>query len=172
MDPCSALWTARLRLLPFTLDDAPFVLALVNDPDWLRFIGDRNVRSLEDARRYLRDGPIASCARNGFGLLRVALADTGESIGMCGMVRRDALPGPDLGFAFLPGYRGRGYAREAVDAVLRDARERLRLDRILAITSADNSRSIALLEKAGFVFERADRLSEDGPPVRIHSLSW
>jgi RimJ/RimL family protein N-acetyltransferase len=156
VSPCSALSTPRLRLSPFTLDDAPFVLELVNDPDWLRYIGDRNVRGLEDARRYLREGPIASYARNGFGLLRVALATTAEPVGMCGMVRRDTLPGPDLGFAFLPRYRGHGYAREAVDAVLADARERLRLDRILAITTPDNAGSIALLEKAGFTFERLD----------------
>lgn len=155
------LSAARLRLLPFTLEDAPFILELVNDPDWLRYIGDRDVRSLDDARRYLREGPIASYARNGFGLLRVALADTAEPIGMCGLVRRDTLPGPDLGFAFLPRHRGRGYAREAVDAVLRDARERLRLPTVLAIANADNARSIALLERAGFV----RRAPEPGPPA-------
>ena len=145
------LSTARLRLAPFTLEDAPFILELVNDPDWLRYIGDRNVRGLDDARRYLREGPIASYARNGFGLLRVALAESGEPIGMCGLVRRDTLPGPDLGFAFLPRHRGHGYAREAVESVLRDARERLRLGTVLAIATADNARSIALLEQAGFV---------------------
>lgn len=91
---------------------------------------------------------------------------------MCGMVRRDGLPDPDLGFAFLPRYRGRGYAREAIDAILADARGRLRLARILAVTSPDNARSIALLEKAGFVYERSDRLADDAPPVRIHSFSW
>jgi RimJ/RimL family protein N-acetyltransferase len=163
-----SLSTPRLRLVPFTLDDASFVLDLVNDPDWLRYIGDRNVRSLDNARAYLRDGPIASYARNGFGLRRVALAGTGEPMGVCGLVRRETLPGPDLGFAFLPRYRGHGYAREAVDAVLSDARERLGLERVLAITSADNLRSIALLQKAGFAFERVDRLAENAPPVRVY----
>ena len=163
------LSTPRLRLSPFTPDDTAFVVVLVNDPDWLRYIGDRNVRSLEDAERYLRDGPMASYTRNGFGLLRVTLAGTGDPIGMCGILKRDALPEPDLGFAFLPRHRGQGYAREAIDAVLGDARDRLGLDRVLAITSADNSRSIAVLEKTGFRFERSDRLAGDAPPVRIYA---
>ena len=166
----SPLSTPRLRLAPLTLDDAGFILELVNDPDWLRYIGDRNVRSRGDAERYLSEGPMASYERNGFGLLRAALAATGEPIGIAGILKREGLPDPDVGFAFLPAHRRLGYAREALAAVLADARGRLGLRRILAITSPDNAGSIALLEEEGFVLERTDRLAADAPAVRVYAL--
>ena len=143
----------------------------MNDPDWLRFIGDKGVRTIEDARRYLADGPLASYARFGFGLLCVELAATGERIGMCGMLKRDTLPDPDVGFAFLPGFRRQGYAREALAAVIADARDRIATRRLLAITSPDNAASIALLEAAGFVFEREAPLAPGAAPVRIFTLA-
>jgi RimJ/RimL family protein N-acetyltransferase len=161
------LQTARLALRPFTLDDAAFILELVNDPSFLRYIGDKGVRSEDDARRYLRDGPLASYARFGFGLYAVELTDGRAPIGMCGILKRDALPDPDLGFAFLPRHRSQGFALEAVSAVLADARARHGLTRILAITSLENARSIALLEKAGFRFDRLARLSEGADEVRL-----
>jgi RimJ/RimL family protein N-acetyltransferase len=148
------LHTPRLTLRPFTLDDAPFILELLNDPDWLRYIGDRGVRTLDDARAYLHNSPIASYARNGFGLMRVELKDGATPIGMCGLIRRAELDDVDLGFAFLPAFRGQGYATEASAAVLAHAHQALGLQRIVAITTQDNAGSIAVLRKLGFQFER------------------
>jgi RimJ/RimL family protein N-acetyltransferase len=162
------LETARLALRRFTLEDDVFILELVNDPSFVRHIGDKGVRSKDDARRYIHDGPLASYERFGFGLYAVELR-AGEPIGMCGILKRDALPDPDLGFAFLPRYWSKGYALESVAAVLADARERHGLTRLLAITSQDNARSIALLEKVDFRFERMARLSEGAAEVRVYS---
>ena len=141
--------TPRLRLDPFTVDDAAFIVALLTDPDWLRYIGDRGVRTEEEARGYLASGPLASYAAHGFGLYRVARRDTGAPIGMCGLLRRDTLPDVDLGFAFLPAHRGQGFAREAAAATLAYARETLGLDRIVAIVSPANASSIRVLEALG-----------------------
>jgi RimJ/RimL family protein N-acetyltransferase len=146
--------TARLALREFTGDDAAFVLRLVNEPSFLRYIGDRGVRSLEDARRYIADGPVAGYARHGHGLLRVDRKSDGAVVGMCGILRRDTLPDPDIGFSFLPEYWSQGYALESAQAVMRHAREALGLGRIVAITTRDNRRSIRLLGKLGFRFER------------------
>jgi ribosomal-protein-alanine N-acetyltransferase len=170
---CSAsvdeLETARLALRRFTLDDAAFILELVNEPSFLRHIGDKGVRSEEDARRYLRSGPLASYERFGFGLYAVELRDGREPIGMCGLLKREALPDPDVGFAFLPRYWSKGYALEAVTAILDDARARHGLTRLLAITSQDNVPSIALLEKVDFMFEGMARMSGDAEEIRVYS---
>jgi RimJ/RimL family protein N-acetyltransferase len=146
--------TARLALREFTEGDAAFVLRLVNEPSFLRYIGDRGVRSLEDARRYIADGPVAGYARHGHGLMRVDRKSDGAVVGMCGILKRDTLPDPDLGFSFLPEYWSQGYALESAQAVMRLAREALGLGRVVAITTRDNGRSIRLLEKLGFRFER------------------
>src|SRR5690349_5438916 len=127
--------TQRLLLREFTTDDAPFILELLNDPAFLRYIGDKKVRTLDDAREYLVNGPIAMYQRHGFGLYRVELNETHTPIGMCGLLKREELPQPDIGFAFLPDYRNKGFAFEAAAAVLQDARERLQLDRVLAIVN-------------------------------------
>jgi ribosomal-protein-alanine N-acetyltransferase len=163
------LETARLELRRFTLEDAAFILELVNEPSFVRHIGDKGVRNEEDARRYLLGGPLASYERFGFGLYLVERTDDREPIGMCGVLKREALPDPDVGFAFLPRYWSKGYALESVAAVLVDARARHGLTRLLAITSQDNVRSIALLEKVGFRFERMARLSEDADEVRVYA---
>jgi len=166
----SALETDRLVLRPLTFDDAPFILELLNDPDWLRFIGDKGVRTLEDARRYIETGPLESYAKNGFGMLLVELRKDRTPAGLCGLVRRDVLPGPDLGYAFLPAHRRNGYAREAVKAMLGFAREIAGLDRILAITNPTNERSVGVLEHFGFRFERMLRMSETDE-VRVYARS-
>ncbi len=149
--------TERLTIRRFTADDAAFVYALYNDPDFLRYIGDRGVHSIDDARAYIEAGPIASYARHGFGLYVVEVKPGMQPVGVCGILKRDALDAPDLGFAFLPDHRGRGYASEAARAVLAFARETLGLTRILAITSPDNATSMAVLGKLGFVLDRVDR---------------
>jgi ribosomal-protein-alanine N-acetyltransferase len=157
--------TERLVLAPFTVEDAPFIVALLTDPDWLRYIGDRGVRTIDDARGYLEKGPLASYAAHGFGLYRVARQDTGEPIGMCGLLRRDALPDVDLGFAFLPASRGQGFAREAAAATLAYAHGTLGLARIVAIVSPENAASIRVLEALGMGREGMVRLSADADAV-------
>ena len=112
--------TARLRLRWLDDGDATFILRLVNEPSWIRYIGDRNVRSVEDAQRYLREGPVAMYERLGFGLNLVESKATGEPLGICGLLRRDTLEHVDLGFAFVPGAWGQGYAQESAAATLID----------------------------------------------------
>ena len=146
--------TARLRLREFTPEDAAFVLRLLNEPSFLRYIGDRGVRSLDDAKRYIADGPVAGYARFGYGLMRVERKSDGATVGMCGVLKRDTLPDPDIGFSFLPEHWSQGYALESARAVMRHAREILGLGRIVAITTQDNEPSMRLLEKLGFRFER------------------
>jgi len=150
--------TPRLVLRRLEESDAEFVLTLVNDPAWLEFIGDKGVRTLDDARAYLRNGPMAMYAQHGHGLYRVEAKASGEAIGMCGLIKRDTLTDVDLGYAFLPQARGGGYAYEAASATMTYARETLNLQRIVAIVSPGNERSIALLEKLGFRFEKSLRL--------------
>ena len=161
--------TPRLRLREFTGDDAAFILELVNEPAWLRFIGDRNVRSLEEARGYIARGPAASYAKYGFGLWAVELRASGEPLGMCGLIHRDSLPHADLGFAFLERHRGHGYAREAAAAAVALAHERFRMRRLLAITDPENTASRAVLEHVGFVFERLFTWSELGKEQALYA---
>jgi ribosomal-protein-alanine N-acetyltransferase len=144
------LFTERLELREFSADDADFVLRLLNEPSFLRYIGDRGVRTSEDARRYIADGPVAGYARHGHGLLRVLRKSDGAGIGMCGVLKRDTLPDPDIGFSFLPQYWSQGYALEAARAVMAHARGVLGLERILAITTQDNESSMRLLGRLGF----------------------
>ena len=146
--------TARLRIRPLELGDAPFIRELVNDPDWIRNIGNKNVRTLDDARRYLENGPIAMYARMGFGLFAVEVKASGECAGICGLIKRDGFDYVDLGFAFLPRFRGAGYAFEASTAVIADGSERFGVRRVVAIVSPGNQASTRLLAKLGFRFER------------------
>ena len=159
--------TERLLLRQFTVDDAQFILTLLNEPSFLRYIGDKKVRNLEDAAAYILNGPVASYERNGFGLYLVELKGSHTPIGMCGLLKRDELSDADIGFAFLPAYWNKGLAFEAATAVLQDARERLSLQRILAITSLDNEASIKLLQRLGFRFEEIMKLSPNGEQLRF-----
>jgi len=164
------LRTDRLTLQRFSgqcaVDD-DFILKLLNDPSFLRHIGDRGVRDLPAARQYLLMGPVASYERNGFGLNKIVLTLTGQRLGVCGLVKRESLPDPDLGYALLPEFAGCGYAREAATAVLHDARVTLGITRILAITDPANASSIHLLQKLGFVFENLVRLPPDDEPLQL-----
>jgi RimJ/RimL family protein N-acetyltransferase len=147
------LETERLVLRRIDVDDAPFILRLLNEPSFLRFIGDKGVRNLDDARAYIVSGPLDMYARFGHGLYLVKLRD-GTSIGMCGLIRRATLADADIGFAFLPEFWGRGYAYEAARAVLDYGARALGLTRIVAIASQDNLASAKLLGKLGLCFER------------------
>ncbi|HEX8516032.1 MAG TPA: GNAT family N-acetyltransferase [Bacteroidia bacterium] len=143
------LETERLRLREFTLHDSPFIIELVNSPGWLEFIGDRNIRTREQAEEYLLNGPIKSYSGHGFGLSMVELKASSEPVGMCGILKRPDLNHPDIGFAFLPQFSGKGYAFEIGEATIRHAASVLKLKEILAITVPHNLRSVKLLEKIG-----------------------
>jgi RimJ/RimL family protein N-acetyltransferase len=149
--------------------DAPFILKLLNEPSFLRFIGDKKVRTVQDAEQYILNGPVASYNRNGFGLCLVELKETHTPIGMCGLLKRDELPHADIGFAFIPDFWNQGFAYEAAAAVMNDARERLKLERILAITNQDNESSIKLLQKLGLKFERVIKMSTDSAELFLLS---
>lgn len=161
------LETERLILRRLSLDDAGFILELLNEPGWLRFIGDKGVRTLEDARSYILKGPVEMYARHGFGLYLTELKKDGTPVGLCGLIKRDALKDVDLGYAFLRRFWGNGYAYEAASAVMAYAKATLGLERIVAITTPDNGSSIALLEKAGFAFEGMVQLPGDGAELKL-----
>lgn len=161
------LETERLVLRHLEAGDAPFILRLLNEPSFIENIGNRGVRNIEDAERYIESGPRASYQRFGFGLFLVEFKSSGEPLGICGLLKRDALDIPDIGFAFVPEYWSQGYAIEAASATFSWARNGLRIERLAAITSPNNDKSIRLLEKLGFQFERMMTLTEGEPQVRL-----
>ena len=146
----TVLETARLALREVVPSDAAFILALLNDPAWLANIGDRGVRSASDAEAYIRSNIRAHHERHGYGMYALELRSAPQPIGLCGLIRRDFLPGPDLGFALLPGFVGRGYASEAAREMMRHAQEALGIARLYAIVKPGNDRSIGMLERLGF----------------------
>jgi RimJ/RimL family protein N-acetyltransferase len=163
--------TQRLVLSELTYDDAPFIVRLLNDPDWIRYIGDRNVRDEDGARGYLERGPMAMYAKYGFGLWRLARLADGEPLGMCGLIKRDSLPDVDVGFALLPQYRKLGYAEEAARATMALAHSRYGLARVVAIASPDNGPSRRLLEKLGMSFEGMTPGADAGDPTVLYARS-
>lgn len=159
--------TARLQLRELELQDDEFILQLLNEAAFLRFVGDKGVRTLSDARDYIWKGPMDSYRRFGFGLYLASLRDGGLPIGICGLVKRDYLADVDVGFAFLSRYWSKGYATESAAAVLAHGKEQLQLPRIVAITAPDNHGSIAVLEKIGLQFERMIKLTEYSPELKL-----
>jgi RimJ/RimL family protein N-acetyltransferase len=157
----NVLETDRLVLRRLSIDDAAFILELLNEPSFLRFIGDKGVRTLDDALNYILNGPIASYERFGFGLYLTLMKLTEATIGICGLLKRETLKDVDLGFAFLPQFWRKGYAIESGAAVMAYGRDAFALKRIVAITSPDNEASIRVLERLGFGFEEMIRLSKD-----------
>ncbi len=166
--PAPVILTARLALRELNVDDAPFVLQLLNDPSFLRYIGDRGVRNLEEAQRYIVKGMVQSYERHGFGLWLVELlADGHRPIGLCGLVSREGLPAPDIGFALLPDWWSQGFALEAASAVMAHARRVVGLARVLAIASLQNESSVRLLNRLGFRFESEIRMPGEVLPVGL-----
>lgn len=162
------LETGRLELSHLDPEtDAEFIVRLLNEPSFLQYIGDKGIRTIEDARQYIITGPARSYQENGFGLYRVGLKQSGVPIGISGIIRRDTLPDPDIGFAFLPEYWNQGYAYESAAAVMKYAGAELQLDRILAITTPDNEASAKLLGKIGLRFDRLVKLSDDAAEIRL-----
>lgn len=148
------LETARLGLREFTINDTNFIIQLLNSPGWIEFIGDRNIRTAEQAKQYLLSGPIKSYQKNGFGLSLVELKIDKTAIGMCGMIKRENLENPDIGFAFLPEFTGKGFAFEIAKATIIFAKDKLKLSHVLAITKPENGKSIKLLERIGLKFKK------------------
>ena len=161
MGESAVIETERLWLRQFKPTDAGFIVELLNSPAWLEFIGDRNVRTEEDALAYLLNGPIKSYDANGFGLFLVLLKESDLPIGACGLLKRDFLDEPDLGFAFLPDYIGLGYGLESAKSVMNFAARDLNLPKVLAFTVPQNVASIKLLEKLGFTFEKIFKMPEE-----------
>ncbi|MBY6050214.1 GNAT family N-acetyltransferase [Cytobacillus firmus] len=147
------LETDRLILRWLTPDDAAFILELLNEPAWIRYIGDKGVRTLEDAKNYILTGPMKMYSQFGFGLFLVERKEGSSPIGMCGLIKRDTLDNVDIGFAFLSRYQTQGYGFESASATLKYGHEQLDMERILAITSLDNHASSRLLEKIGMKYE-------------------
>jgi len=147
--------------------DAEFVFELLNTPKFIKYIGDRGVRSVEQARDFIENRYRRSYQDHGFGLYAVDVKADSIQVGICGFVKRDTLPEPDLGFAFLPQFEGRGFGFESADAVLRYGRVDLGITTVLAITSPDNEISGKLLEKLGFRFERLIEMP-DGEVLRLY----
>ena len=139
----------------------------MNEPAWLRYIGDRGVRTLADAGDYILQGPVASYEQFGFGLYLTALRENGLPIGICGLLKRESLQDVDLGFALLEKFWGNGYAYESAAAVMAFAKSALGLNRLVAVTAPDNHSSVKVLEKLGFNFERMVRLSEDAAELKL-----
>jgi RimJ/RimL family protein N-acetyltransferase len=161
------LETARLILRWLSVEDAEFILRLLNEPSFVRFIGDKGVRTVDDARNYILRGPVDSYERFGFGLYLTELKDDGVPIGICGLLKRESLEDVDIGFAFLPQFWRKGYAFESSSAVMTYGRRVIGLNRIVAITSPENDASIKVLEKLGLSFERMIKLSEDEPEIKL-----
>ena len=159
----------RLALRKLDLHDAEFILELLNEAAFLRFIGDKGVRTMQDAREYLLKGPMDSYARFGFGLYLTSLLRDATPIGICGLVKRETLDDVDVGFAFLSRHWSKGYAVEAASAVLRYAEQELQLRRVVAITNPDNDGSIAVLEKIGLRFEKMVKLSDESSELKLFS---
>lgn len=176
------LETERLILREIVDGDAEFMLDLLNQPSFIKYIGDRGVRTVEEAREFIENRYRQSYRDHGFGLYAVELkADlpvpetknqnpkANLPIGICGFVKRDSLPDADIGFAFLPQFEKKGYAFESASAIMKYGREVLGLKRVLAITSQDNESSGRLLAKIGFEFERLIRVPHDTEELKLFS---
>jgi RimJ/RimL family protein N-acetyltransferase len=164
------LETQRLVIRELTLEDAPFFFELVNDPDWIRFIGDRNVQTVDDAKDYLQNRIFKSYEESGFGFYAVVLKSSNEVMGISGFVKRDELEHVDVGFAFLPKGRGKGYAFESTEALMNYGVKTFNFQKVLAIANNDNEPSHHLLKKLGFTFEKYVKLHDEEDEISLFSF--
>lgn len=162
--------SGRLSIRHFTPGDAEFLFQQVNQPSWIQNIGDRGVRNLDDAGKYIEARILSQYRTLGYGMNLLELKSGGEPIGVCGLVKRETLPDPDLGFALLEGFWGHGYALEAAQAVMKHAREVLGVGRVLAIATPSNERSARLLAKLGFQLDGTVRLAPDAETLKLYSV--
>jgi [ribosomal protein S5]-alanine N-acetyltransferase len=163
----ASLETERLHLRRLTLDDAGFLIEVFNDPAFIRFVGDRNIRTIDDAESFLEKGPFESYRRHGYGHHAVIRKADSQPLGICGFIKRDALEDVDIGFSLLPPYRQQGYGFEAASAMMAHGRDTLGFRRIVAIASPDNDASIRLLGRLGLTYERMVQLSENGESLSL-----
>jgi RimJ/RimL family protein N-acetyltransferase len=161
--------TARLKIRELTVDDAEFIFGLVNEPSFLENIGDKGVRNPEDARKFILEGPWANHRDRGYGQFMVELKKSGDPIGICGILYREALEVSDVGGAFFPRFWRQGFAYEAACAVMEYGRSKLGIDRIVGLTKEENTASIRLLEKLGMSFEKTVKMSDDDPGTALYS---
>ncbi len=161
--------TGRLRLRWLTLDDADLMLAVWNDPAFVRYVGDRGIRTLEEAREEMAENALSLYENHGFGPYRMALKDSDTPVGICGLFRRDGLEDPDIGYSVLPAFCGKGYAFEAASAVIDYASNELGLRRLVAIIAPDNEPSLGLIRKLGLRFERMHRMEDDEEEVCLYA---
>ena len=154
------LETERLVLEELSAGDEKFIFELMNSPGWIEHIGDRGINTLDDAINYLNSRLIASYKVNGYGLFKVVLKDNSTPVGLCGLVNRPSLDYPDIGFAFLPKHMGKGYGYESAAAILIYSKEVLGLEQVVAITSAENTKSQKLLERIGLKFDKIIKLPD------------
>lgn len=166
------LLTERLRLRRAREDDAAMMLTIWNDPDFIRHVGDRGIRTLDEAAQVLREGALKMWDELGYGPYRVSLRDGGEPMGVCGLFKRDNLDDPDIGYGFLPQYRGKGFAYEAAEAVAAHARDHMALPGFKAIVSPENTVSIRLLEKLGMVPEGTIRMPGEDEDILLYGISF
>ncbi len=165
------LQTDRLSITELSIANAPFIFELTNTPGWLTYIGDRGIKNITNAENYIINGPMASYTKNGYGLYLVSLLETATPIGICGIIKRDTLEYEDIGFAFLPNYNGKGYAYEAASIILQHAKEKQGIKKILAITLEANQKSINLLTKLGFVFQKMIRFENSNEDLMLFQNS-
>ena len=165
----TVIQTERLLLSRLSYADCEFIVELVNEPSFKRYIGDKKVRSHEDARKYLRNGPIGSYARHGFGMFLVRDKSDNTPMGMCGLVKREEFDVPDVGFAFLQRFRANGYALESAIAVLEYGKNILQLPRIIAMVDPDNEASIRLVEKLGMTFASMVRMPGESQDINMYT---
>ena len=165
------LETERLEISLLTKEDAPFILELLNSPGWLTYIGDRGVKDLKDAEQYLLNGPMKSYQDHGFGLYLLSINKNRTPIGLCGLLKRDNLDDPDIGYALLPGFSGYGYAFEAAKAIRDYAFKQLEYPKLLAFTTKNNDRSVKLLDKLGFQYKEVYRMPGDEEELALFELN-
>ena len=161
--------TKRLIIYKFSISDAPFFLELVNSPNLIKYIGDRNIKTIEDAEKNIANRHLKSYKEHDFGFYKLVLKENNTPIGTCGLIKRDALVEVDLGFAFLPEYEGKGFGFEASTAVMKLAKHQFNLKKLVAITNPDNKNSIKLLEKLGFTLEKEVNPFKDDKKVLLYA---
>jgi RimJ/RimL family protein N-acetyltransferase len=166
-----AVETARLRLRMITTEDAEFIQRLYSSEDFLRYIGDKEITNTAKAEEYIENNILKMHQEKGVCLLMVEVKATSTPIGVCGLIKRDSLESHDVGYGFAPEFYGQGYAKEAAEAIIEQAKQNADIDHLVAITTSDNIRSIALLTKLGFAFERVEDVISESVNLNLYSLS-
>ncbi len=160
--------TPRLRIRELSLEDAAFILRLVSEPAFIANIGDKGLRTQEDARYFISTGPWTHQRKRGYGQFLVELKEDHKPVGICGILFRESLAVSDVGFAILEEYRGSGLASEAAGAIMNYGRIELQIEEIVGLTSADNIPSIRVLEKLGMRFEKMVKMSDDDAGTALY----